>query len=552
MSVVEKIPKEAVSLGRVARVIGLEETTQEIDNLARRWPCRYFFVVNLRSFEKPISKTKEILMASTAIRLFSLLTLLGATAAPILAQADVIDELLEKLRAKDILTEKEYEEFKQVREAEKAAMGKRDKDETVKKAKAEDTGKADSSEMKASFSDGIRWESADKRHAFAVTGRIQVDYRKFGGNDALLADTFDARTVRLGASGKFWDYYSFDVTADLGPLAANSNLDVAWINTAWWKPVQLRVGQFKMPMSIDQLTSSRFIDFHERSIMNDFIPGKERGVMLHGEPTKGLFYGVAISTGQGKNNNETNNIVDSNDYLARIGVNIAEFVGQKNAVYHLAAAYSTGDLPASTTLSARTEGRGISFFASQAFLGTDTTRQRELLEASVAYGPFKAQSEYLRTNFSGSGYDKDIKAWYASLGWLITGERYADSYNAGAYGRIKPSSNFSPKGGGWGALEAAIRYSDFDAKDFSILAAGATNPGTGVVIPTLTSGAVSLQPTNGASAWSVGLKWITTPNTRFSINYIRTKFDTPVIPAGSGNVATDDESAISLRAWFDF
>ncbi len=52
-----------------------------------------------------------------------------------------------------------------------------------------------------------------------------------------------------------------------------------------------------MPISVDQLTSSRFIDFHERSILNDFIPGKERGVMLHGEPKKGIFYGVAVSTG---------------------------------------------------------------------------------------------------------------------------------------------------------------------------------------------------------------------------------------------------------------
>lgn len=175
-----------------------------------------------------------------------------------------------------------------------------------------------------------------------------------------------------------------------------------------------------MPMSVDQLTSSRFIDFHERSILNDFIPGKERGVMLHGEPKKGIFYGVAVSTGQGKNNNETNNLVDSNDFIGRVGVNIAELIGQQGAVYHLAGAYSTGKLPASTTVSGRTEARGTTFFTTQPFGGADTERERRLLEASVAIGTLKIQSEYLNINFSGAGYGKDITVWYASVGWLIT------------------------------------------------------------------------------------------------------------------------------------
>ena len=87
----------------------------------------------------------------------------------------------------------------------------------------------------------------------------------------------------------------------------------------------------------------------------------------------------------------------------------------------------------------------------------------------------KFQSEYLKTHFCGSGYDKDINAWYASLGWLITGARYADTYSAGAYGRIRPKNNFTPGTDGWGAWELGLRHTNFDATDFPILAAGATN-----------------------------------------------------------------------------
>ena len=69
----------------------------------------------------------------------------------------------------------------------------------------------------------------------------------------------------------------------------------------------------------------------------------------------------------------------------------------------------------------------------------------------------------------------------------------------------------------------------------------------------MTSGAVTFQPTNKASAWTLGLKWITTLNTRFSLNYIKTKFDSDVIPSNApGNPTTSDESARTLRAWFDF
>ncbi len=86
----------------------------------------------------------------------------------------------------------------------------------------------------------------------------------------------------------------------------------------------------------------------------------------------------------------------------------------------MAGAYSTGKLPASTTVSGRTEARGTTFFTTQPFGGADTERERRLLEASVAIGTLKIQSEYLNINFSGAGYDKDITVWYASVGWLIT------------------------------------------------------------------------------------------------------------------------------------
>ena len=85
-------------------------------------------------------------------------------------------------------------------------------------------------------------------------------------------------------------------------------------------------------------------------------------------------------------------------------------------------------------------------------------------------------------------------------------------------------------------MRCDIRFSKFDASDFKT-----TNvAGTGV----LTAGL-----TNEADAWTVGLKWLPNPNTRFLLNYIDTDFETPVTING---VTEDREKALLMRAQFDF
>ena len=529
--------------------------------------------------KKLASKNNGLVRCTLAAAIAALL----ATGFPVIARADAIDNLLEKLKAKGVISEEEYQEVLETREGEKAVARKRKQEQSEKDTKAEERAKT---EMVGSFSDGLRLETADKKNSISLGGRIQLDYRNFSGDDALIANTFDVRRAYLTVQGKFWDYYTFDLTGDFAGLAGStqvqtntsastctslpctdpnttsatlnsrqsSHLDVAWFNAAWWQSAQLRFGQFKMPMSLEEQTSSRFLDFQERSIMNAFVPAKERGIMLHGTPTPGLFYGVAISTGEGKNNNENTPSVDGNDFIGRVGVNIAEFVGQKNAVYHLAGAYSIGKIAPSSPPTGRTEGRGVNFFTTaEAFSGGDVERTRTGLEAAVAYGPIKFQGEYLKANYSGHSadiasaapggaitpgidYDRGIDVWYAGVNWLISGETYADNYKNGAFGRIRPKANFSPSGTGWGAWELGVRYTNFDASDFKTTNQSGT-------------GKLSGNATNKVSAYTLGVKWMPTPNTRFLLNYVKSDFDKTVT---QNSKKTDDEKAITFRAQFDF
>jgi phosphate-selective porin OprO and OprP len=443
-------------------------------------------------------------------------------------QSPIFDDLLEKLKDKGVLTQEEFDALKAARDEERTMQRAERRERALREAQAaerEEKAKAEApSRLTGTFKEGFGFESGDKKHSIALSGRFHGDYRAFFDDTA--ANTFDVRRAYLGVSGKLYDIYTFDVTGDFAQ--SGTTLDVAWFNAAWFKPAQFRIGQFKMPFSLEELTSSRFIDFQERSMMNALVPAKERGLMVHGDPFKGVTYGVALSNGQGKNNNEPNPEIDSPDLIARVAGNAAEWIGQPNMVLHAGLNYSTGTLQGgSAPLSGRTEARGVTFFQTGNMGTTATEVDRERLggEVSLAYGPFKLQGEYTQANFdwtAGAGsFDNDIDAYYAMASWIITGESYAKAYRPGGYRAIVPEKSFGS--GGWGALELAVRYSEFDAEDFT---------------PTATT-------TNKADAWTIGLKWIPVTNVRFYLNYVDTDFDTPVTVNGE---AHDDEQAVTFRA----
>jgi phosphate-selective porin OprO/OprP len=440
--------------------------------------------------------------------------------------------LLDKLREKGVLTEEEYQEMRTEARAERRAQALKEANETEKAAK-----KAESapSELTGRFKDGFSWESGDKQHSISLSGRIQADYRSFDidSTNSNTANTFDIRRAYLGVSGKLYNDWTFEVTSDV----ANSSLEYAYVNYKASDAVQVRMGAFKMPFSFEELTSSRFIDFQERSLVNAFVPAKDQGLMIYGEPFKNTFgYWLAVANGSGKNADEGNAVVDGKDLIARAAVNLAPMMELSRAVLHLGVNYASGTIPVGAAPSGRTEGRGLTFFTPAAFDGAETDRERTGLEGVLAWGPVKVQSEWVQANFQGTsaaavGYDRNIDSYYAAVNWIITGEQYADNYTLGGMRAIKPDNPFKKGADGWGAWELGVRYSVLDAGDFT-----ATNAaGTGVL---------AAGTTNKADAMTVGLKWIPNTNTRVYLNYIQTDFDTPVTVVGG---TADSEKAITLR-----
>ena len=494
---------------------------------------------------------------------------LAALSAPAMAANDAMLQLIEIMHKKGSITDEEYGLLKNAAKA--------DEEHTVTtEEKVDKVTKEEPNQIKGFFKDGIGFESADHKNSISINGRVQADYRNFGKSDAQNTDVIDLRRAYLTAKGKIYNDYEFNVTGDFaqgqsGATTGTSQLDVAYFGINWWDQAKFRFGQFDMPFGLEHLTSDLFIDFQERSLTEFLVPGKERGAMIHGKPFKGFYYGLAASTGRGKNVDNADDQVDGVDAIGRLTVNFAEIMGNPDAVYHIGGDFSRGDISPNQSTgvsvlsnnsfapsSGSTEGRGIKFFSPTAFTalpGDDVTRTRYGVEGALAYGPVKFQSEYFVHNYDGTNslgttYNKDISAWYAAVNWLVTGEKFASTYKDGVWGRIKPKNDFiHPASGGFlgtGAVELSLRYSGFDANDFTFSPLAA-NAGTG--------NAATGTPT-GAHAVTAGVQWILNPNARLMANYIYTKFKHGLVTVkddqGNTTGTTGSENAFTVRAQFDF
>jgi phosphate-selective porin OprO/OprP len=350
----------------------------------------------------------------------------------------------------------------------------------------------------------------------------------------------EVRRARLGVKGQIAKDFKYEIIGDFGVSASSSTgtdsgmsnaltgTDVAYFEYVGYKPVQVRVGRFKMPFSLEQLTSSNNIDTIERSLMGqvegEFVPAKETGAMIYGSPISGFTWAAATSRGRGNQDATTRNT----DYIGRVTANVAELTGNKDYVAHLGLAASTGDVKTPTTLvSGRTEAREDSaFFTTATTTSVLATRTRQGGELALAFKGFKLQGEMFNVKYDATT-DREIKGYYAQGVWNVTGENHNYSNSSGTFGGIKPNSPFTMNGG-TGAVQLVVRYSELD--------------GSG-------AGAIANGKTSGANAMTYGLNWVMNENARVMLNFIQTKFDSAVTNTGQFITKQD---AVVLRGQLAF
>lgn len=425
--------------------------------------------------------------------------------------------------------------------------------------------------VQASFTDGLAFQDPRGRWALKMMGRAQLDYRHFLGAEEAFADTFSVRRARLGAQATLFKDYLVQVEGEFS--GSSVTMTNGFLELQWFPAAKFRLGQFKPQFGLEQTLLDLQSDFQERSLTQNLLDGNglnyDRGIMVHGAPWKPVYYALMVSNGtgvglddQGRNAAEAR--ADSKDVTLRGVVDFAQLIDLRDAVLHAGVSWKSGKQANRQTAQAdafvapafRTESRGLTFFTPQSFFGAGGTtgeidRTLQAFEMSTSWRSLRLTGEWWKGTYAGARtptagtpveFSRDITASYVSLLWLASGEIWSDYYAGGYWQKVRPNNRFSfEPGGGWGAWELGLRYSQMNAGDFRSTNAA----GTGQVSAT----SPVTQATTRANAWTAQIKWIQNNYARWLLSYVQTQFDSPVLVNG---VAVDREEAILFRAQVDF
>lgn len=396
--------------------------------------------------------------------------------------------------------------------------------------KLETMAEPDPSDFRVYWKSGLNMKSNDGKHKLKIGGRIHNDWAWFDESSDLRRDFghqedgTEIRRARLYMSGTLYGNVNFKVDYDFA--GGDSDLKDVFIELAKIPAVgKLRLGHFKEPFGLEQLTSGNYITFIERSLPDAFVPGRNTGVMLHNAAFDDrLFWAVGayhnaddFGNGQEDGAYSVTGRVAGTPWIADEGRNLV----------HLGLALSKRD-PAgdSSRFRARPEAHLSRFrYVDTGVFDVDEDF-RWGLEAALVYGPFSVQGEYITASLdtpSGTGVrDPDFNGWYAMASWFATGERRP--YKGGTFARVKPKNNFNPwADGGWGAVELALRYSSLDLDDGGILGGDEDN-------------------------FTAAVNWYLNPNTRMMLNYVHADVDY----TNGGESSNGDLDILQARFQIDF
>ena len=399
--------------------------------------------------------------------------------------------------------------------------------------------KPDPLSMSSKWNNGIEIQSADKNFKVHVGGRTQFDGIWIQDNDNLAGaggsgsdDAVNFRRGRLRVDGSMYDFiewaceYDFvnNVNDNVG-LQPGTEQNVVhvpaptdlWVNFSK-VPVlgNIRVGNYKEPIGMEHLTSSRYLEFMERSYNQDAFTGAFNNGFTPGigaYNTYGEEYGT-WATGFFKN---TTNAFAFNtgdgEYAWTSRLTYLLWYEEEGAeLLHVGVAGSIrspdNDQARYRTRMSLRNGPGALNPVVADTAGFACSQQDFLqAEAALNHGPLCVQAEYLAAwnqdvignygAFNGVPLGTElVHGGYAEVLYFLTGEHREYERKAGAFGRVKPRENFSWNGGA-GAWQVGARYSHLDLNGDGLL---------GGRVDDLT----------------IGLNWYLNPNLKFQGNYVLT------------------------------
>jgi len=362
--------------------------------------------------------------------------------------------------------------------------------------------KASEDNLRVFYKDGLKFEAAGGDFKFQIGGRIMNDWAFFDASDEFAnqfaepEDGTEFRRARFFMSGLLYNQVEYKLQLDFA--GSEVAFKDAYIGLVDIPVVQnVLVGHFKEPFSLEELTSSKYITFMERSLANAFSPGRNMGFAAYDNEAldKRMTWAIGVFRPTG----DDAEIQDNSGYnlTARLTATpITEDKGRK--LVHLGVACSfvnPEDNLGPVQFRSRPEAHLTSRYVDTGnFLADDYSLYG--LEAAAVWNSLSVQGEYILADVDSSATgDPTVDGYYVEASYYLTGENR--SYKHGAFGRTKVKRNFL-QNGGLGAWQVALRYSSIDLND-----AGLTCTRCG-------------QEDNV----TVGVNWHLNNNTRVMLNYV--------------------------------
>lgn len=314
----------------------------------------------------------------------------------------------------------------------------------------------------------------DTKHAFLrstdgsfetyIGGYAQLDFRGYQ-TGIHPPNTFLIRRARLAAEGKVARYFDFKLEGDFADTSSTLLRDF-YVNIHRIDEVQLRFGQFRVPISQEDLRSGAFQDFVERSMVNNLVPSRSPGVMASGVVGKGrVEYQVGAFNGKGL-------LANNNNGTPETAVRLRFTPWQSGSEFLVkgltfGGAFTQGRSQGGTSVRGQTESRSFTFFVPDIINGNYIRANGEL---TWMLGPAAIRAEYDQTNQRRENLGPDgrnlpgvvAKGYMGQVTYLLTGEQKPEA------GAVSPRSNLFGDGNGkqgLGAWELKFRYANLQIAD---------------------------------------------------------------------------------------
>ncbi len=353
--------------------------------------------------------------------------------------------------------------------------------------------------------------------------KSQVDFREFPDEPETASKPLvDLHRTRIGVEGRLIKEFEYQIEGELGD-SSQPWRDV-YIQTRSFRVLQVRAGHFKIPFSLDQLTSGMDLDFNYRSLAAAFLaPGRDVGVMVFGRVMNEVLRyqaGVFKHGGDNVRESERTDAQADRTYAGRLVVRPWNTFDNLFRTFSAGVAFTSGVLPAGPNGVRGKTVPGDTFFQ---HLFVNGHRRRIGGEFQWRPGPIGLQGEYIevRDQRFGQGIDNQdlpnayARGRYASGTWLLTGEQKKDS--------VEPARPFLR--GGIGAIEVGMRLERLAARSPGANDGSFSSPRAPWVMP------------RADDVWTGGVNWYWNDYVKLQANIIRERRteDGHVI-AGQGNL----------------